>query len=248
MLERFKTILKNNWIYSKYFHLRYVKHRPLPGYPTLDEELTFYSKLLRSKRLIFDIGANHGDKTAAFSLISKKVVALEPDCSNFSFLSSRFYNNLKVTVVNKAISSKTGTATFFINNPGSGLNTIDQKRQDEMQFKNSYEVKTTTIDLLISEFGKPDFIKIDVEGHELEVLKGLNSSIQTIVFEANLPGAISSTIECIELINSLTTKYTFNYGYDVGLESEIWLNKKEIIEIVKKTKLNYMNIYCNLSN
>ena len=248
MIKTIKNLLRKTWIYSKYFHFRYIRNRPLPGYPSLNEELKFYSKLVNPKNLIFDIGANHGDKTAAFSLISKKVIALEPDLSNFSFLSSRFYNDKKVTVLNKAISSKNGTATFFINNPGSGLNTIDQKRQEEMQFKNSYEVKTTTIDSLINEFGQPDFIKIDVEGHELDVLKGLKSVIQTIVFEANLPGAVDSTIECIELINSLAPNYTFNYGYDVGLESEKWLSKKEVIEIVKKTKLNYMNIYCNILN
>lgn len=242
--NKFKKRLKNNFFYRQYFYLRYIRHRPLDGYPTLSEEIEFYGSLIKTKNLFFDVGANHGDKTKAFSLIAEKVIAFEPDITNFEFLSLRFQKNAKVEVVNKAVSNKVGKATFFINNPGSGLNTIDSKRQEKMQFKTSYEVLTTKLDEMIKKYGKPDFIKIDVEGHELEVLKGLSADIETIVFEANLPGAKNETLESIRIISSMSSEYSFNYGFDVGLENNRWMSKNEISEFIKNTELNYVNVYC----
>jgi len=241
---RIKKILKNNIVYLTYFKWRYVRNRPLPGYPSIEEEINFYSDFINSNSLVFDIGANHGDKTHAYAKLGKNVIALEPDRANNEFLNYRFKLNKRVKIVNKAASSEIGKATFFINNPGSGLNTIDSKRQEKMQFKNSYEVQTITLDTLIHEFGIPDFIKIDVEGHELSVIKGLSKAVKMITFEANLSDAIDNTIECIDLIYSLSSKYSFNYGFDVGIESKDWLSKDAISDIIRNSKLSYMNIYC----
>ena len=241
---KIKKRIKNNILYLAYFKWRYVRNRPLPGYPIIEEEINFYSQFIDSNSLVFDIGANHGDKTHAYASLGKNVIALEPDRSNNEFLNYRFKLNNKVKIVNKAVSANEGKAIFFINNPGSGLNTIDAKRQEKMKFKDSYEVQTTTLDILIHEFGFPDFIKIDVEGHELSVIKGLSKAVNMIAFEANLPDAIDNTIECIDLIYSLSPKYSFNYGFDVGLESKNWLSKDDISNIVRNSKLSYMNIYC----
>ena len=100
------------------------------------------------------------------------------------------------------------------------------------------------VDNLIHKFGIPDFIKIDVEGHELSVIKGLSKAVQMIAFEANLPDAIDDTIECLDVIYSLSPKYNFNYGFDVGVESKDWLSKDAISNIIRNSKLSYMNIYC----
>jgi FkbM family methyltransferase len=198
--------------------------------------------------LIFDVGANHGDKTAPFNLIAKKVVAFEPDNSNVEFLSYRFRNNKNVLIEQTAISNEVGETEFFVVNHGSGLNTINNKRKDELDITETYQVNITTLDLMINKYGMPDFIKIDVEGHELKVLEGLSHSINMISFEANLPQFAPQTIECLEKIYNLNSDYIFNYGFDIGIEKNKWLDLEQIKSIINNTDLKYLNVYCKIDN
>ena len=146
----------------------------------------------------------------------------------------------------KALSDKTGTTTFYLVNNGSGLNTIDINQKNNLNVNYSYMVETTTLDDMIRKFGLPDFLKIDVEGHELSVLKGLKDSVKNISFEANIPLKRFDAIECISQCTYLNKNYKFNYGYDYGLNSNNWLDEKEIIEFLKVTKEPFFNIYCKL--
>ena len=213
------------------------------------DEISFYNKILKNKKdLIFDVGANHGDKTAAFNIVAKKVVAFEPDNSNLEFLNYRFRNRSNTIIEGKALSNKVGRRKFFVVNHGSGLNTINNERKNNLDIIDSYYVKVTTLDLMIKKYGKPDFIKIDVEGNELKVIEGLNHTINMISFEANLPDFTSQTLEILDKIFILNPKYEFNYGFDIGIEKSQWLNLTQIKFLIKETDLKYLNIYCRLKN
>lgn len=63
-------------------------------------------------------------------------------------------------------------------------------------------VEVTTLDALIKEFGMPSYIKIDVEGYELEVIKGLCSAIPLVSFEFT-PELLDVTHECIACLAQL---------------------------------------------
>lgn len=198
---------KNHFLYRLYFNWRYVNPRMFNNQIDVKKEVYFYKSFLNEKSVIFNIGANHGDKTEIFQKLGKLVVAFEPHKSNVEFLNLRFKKNSKVIIVDKALSNKINQTLFYIKNHGSGLNTIDIKRQEKAKFNISYVVETTTIDKMICNYGKPDFIKIDVEGHELSVLLGLSQKIDNIVFEANLTESRKYTIGCIEHIYSLSSSY-----------------------------------------
>ena len=73
-------------------------------------------------------------------------------------------------------------------------------------------IKAITLNELIKEFGFPKYIKIDVEGFEYSVLKGLDYDIEIISFESNLPDFELESVKCIDLLNNLNNKYKYKYS------------------------------------
>jgi FkbM family methyltransferase len=224
-------------------------------------QLRFYQAVLgRKVNLVFDIGANVGDTTHIFQNIARKVIALEPDDENYSILKMRFGNNSKVVIIKKAVSEAEGEAEFFIQEEGSAFNTLSDKwvnvLGDETQtrfgsaakFQSTKKVKTTTLEALIKEFGIPDFIKIDVEGFEYQVVKSLQQPVQYISFECNLPEFKNETIQIVQYLDELNKKYRFNYHND---DQEFLLpqfvDAAEMTDIVSKTKLRYFEVFCQLN-
>lgn len=132
--------------------------------------------LIKRGDLIFDIGANIGQYTLRFSEVvteSGRIISVEPDSKNFAFLNF----NLNINSINNVIplklglSDKPGNLTFYrdVTNGGrygSFIKTDNCKDNIEV-------VEISTFDNLINKFGVPDFIKVDVEGFEVECLKGL---------------------------------------------------------------------------
>jgi len=160
-----------------------------------EREIEFYRNLLRGFRkgdLIFDIGANNGLKTEIFFRLGATVIAVDPDEANQRALTDKFLKfrsaKKRVLVVGKAISDKNGFATFWIDRPGSNMNTLNEKWVETLRigenrfgrrigFDCSLAVETITLESLIQQYGFPFFVKIDVEGHEVKVLKGLRRPV-----------------------------------------------------------------------
>jgi FkbM family methyltransferase len=186
-------------------------------------EIRFYRSLVGNgpgALLIFDIGANRGSKTAEFLKLGARVVAVDPDGANVKILSSRFGGS-PVTVVGKAVSDSSGVAEYWMTHATSGLNTLSTKWVKTLaenpgklgvavRFPAKLQVETTTLAALIESHGVPRYIKIDVEGHEREVLRGLTRPVPFISFEANLPEFIPETNECIEILGGIAPEGRFN--------------------------------------
>jgi FkbM family methyltransferase len=210
-------------------------------------ELNFYRGLLDGLHrgdLIFDIGANHGSKTGIFLRLGARVVAVEPDEINKSILEEKFlryrFRPKQLEIVQKAVSDTNGMETMWIDTPGSALNTFSRKwaealRADNTRFGHTLHfaqrqtVPTTTLEDLFLTYGRPFFIKIDVEGHELMVLRGMRQAVPYISFEVNLPEFRQEGLECIALLKRLASDGQFNYVIDCrqGLAQEKWFGAEE---------------------
>jgi FkbM family methyltransferase len=72
-----------------------------------------------------------------------------------------------------------------------------------LEFREKRRVETTTLEQLISEHGCPLFAKINVEGYELSVLRGLRTVVPYLSFEANLPEFREEGLQCLTILQSL---------------------------------------------
>ena len=143
---------------------------------------------LKNVKLAFDIGAYDGGY--ANCLLEQgvnKLVCVEPSPFSFERLKQRHLSNDNVTVLNSAVSDMDRSELpFYASKRHPTISTLAKEWTTNSRFANDrdeagipYEwdgvetVSSTTIDLLISMYGVPEFIKIDVEGHEESVLKGL---------------------------------------------------------------------------
>src|SRR5262249_42745152 len=153
-----------------------------------------------------------------FLRLGARVVSVEPDKTNQEVLKQRFLQyRLKrkpLVIVPKAVSDRSSTERMWIDTPGSGMKTLSQKwaeipRRDESRFwqRLSFgkweEVETVSMETLITEYGLPFFVKVDVEGQELSVLRGMKRPVPYLSFEVNLPEFRPEGLECVQILARL---------------------------------------------
>jgi FkbM family methyltransferase len=129
---------------------------------------------------VIDVGAHVGYYTLLLSqLVGKtgKVYAFEPDPKNFELLKKNIEVNgfENVELIQKAVSNKTEIIKLYLGDEDRATNRIYDAQLNDT--KKSIEIKTISLDEYIKD-KKIDFVKIDVEGSELGVLKGMKSIFQ----------------------------------------------------------------------
>ena len=145
----------------------------------------FLEQQLKPGMHVIDIGAHIG----LFSVCSSqlvgpggKIICFEPTPGTFAVLKNTLRLNHcdNVIALQGAVSSKEGSATFYVSQvEGSNSNSLVRNKSEASS--SAFDVKLYTIDSIASGYSlKPSLIKIDVEGAELEVLKGGRHTLTTI--------------------------------------------------------------------
>lgn len=225
------------------------------------QELDFFRKTLvgfRRHDLIFDIGANRGLKTRVFLELGARVIAADPDASNQKTLAERFlaYRLRKkpVVVVGKAVSDRNGHETFWISEPGFEMNTLNLRWAETLgrdparfgrtfKFGQKREVETLTLEQMISTYGRPFYIKIDVEGHEPNVLKGLQSAVHYLSFEVNLPDFRREGEQCIGRLRDIAANGVFNCAVRDHLIFPDWMPYGRFAEAFAEIKETSVEVF-----
>jgi FkbM family methyltransferase len=145
-----------------------------------------YKKYILTNPVIIDIGANEGQSIKRFNLIFDNCIihSFEPITKCFYRLVKDFPDK-KFIKNNYALSDKNTNKKFFINKNSytSSFNRINKNYEhthEKDKIKNSIKVKTITLDAYINynQIKKIDILKIDTQGHELNVLKGSKKSLR----------------------------------------------------------------------
>lgn len=224
--------IQSNWLKGKYWNTqtsgstdyilgiyeisivsKWIKH--------LTEDMTFY-----------DLGANCGYITMLGANICKCSHAFEPHPTNFKFLKDHIKKNefnSTTTLVRKAVSDSTGIIEFSNSENLAGNSYINSSVQFN-KTPNRIQIETITIDDYIINNDPPDFIKIDVEGAEYDVLLGAKKTIKQykpIIYlsthEQHKLGVKSSCLDYLKRMNYSIEQIGFDHNTLDGIEDWICL-------------------------
>jgi FkbM family methyltransferase len=156
------------------------------GHPHENGTDRFFLKYIKPGFCVMDIGANVGYYTRLASKLvgSGSVISFEPLPKAYKLLKKNSYDLKNTEVFNCALSSDEGNGSFFIRDSGDTSSLLRINDNEKLQ---EIKVSIKTADSFIDNINKVDFVKIDVEGFEMEVLQGMTTIISKyrpiIIFE-----------------------------------------------------------------
>ena len=209
------------------------------------------TKLLNSGDLFFDIGAHLGNKSKQFLDKNLKAIMVEPLPQCVEQLKIKFENRNNVEIIQKAVGKTTKKMTLEVNTKMPTTSTMAKHwksgRFSNEKWDQKITVEMTTLDHLIKIYGLPKYIKIDVEGFELDVLLGLSQKAGIISFEFTSE-FLDQTIKCLDHLKKIGYhEYNFSIGERRKFYSH-WSNTEDLIQKlrneIKNDKLLWGDIYC----
>jgi FkbM family methyltransferase len=214
--------------------------------------MNLFNELNIINELCFDVGANIGNKTEKFLSYGASVICIEPQTYCNSILESKFSTNEKVKIVKTALGSSEDSKSMFIcdHHTLSTMSSDFMSETKKQRFKNvvwekEESVNVSTLDNIINLYGVPKYCKIDVEGYEVEILKGLSTKIKYISVEF-VPELKEKTFECISLMDKLG-EYKYNYidGENEDFVFNEWIDSEIIISYLSDNN-DYVNSFGDL--
>jgi len=169
---------------DKFFHQRRI--------------LAILKKTINEIDVFLDIGAHKGTYTDLVinNFKTKKILMFEPQEDIFNYLKKKYKNKNNIFVINKALSDKSNILDFNFNKHDltSSLSKLDLKnnylRLKAKLFSTTSEgmiikrkkIQTETLFSVLNDrnIQDVDFLKIDTEGHELQVLQGMKDKIKKV--------------------------------------------------------------------
>jgi FkbM family methyltransferase len=225
-------------------------------YGTYEEsEAKIMEEKIKVGNIVVDVGANIGLHTLNMARIvgnTGRVFAFEPDPSNFEILEKnvKINNYQNIILEQKAVGDKNGRTTLY-QSDHPGMHRIFPQTK---QAKGQVQVELTSLDKYFIDSNLADkinFIKIDVEGLEFSVLKGMKNILKNnkkikILFEFAPKNTMEAGFTPIELLNYLTSHDFKLYCIDERTKKLLRVSKnEEILKLCSSTNNTISrNLFC----
>ncbi len=183
-----------------------------------------YRQFVQDGDLVFDVGAHTGGRTAAFLALGATVVAVEPQESCVATLRKRYGQNARVEIVPHAVAEVERDGELFVCSRATTVTTMSpdwmEGRFADYEWDRVQPIRTTTMDALVSRYGIPSFCKIDVEGLEYEVLRGLSTPIPALSIEF-VSERLEATHRCVNRLEEIGyRRFSYSLGESGQLETQ----------------------------
>ncbi len=207
-----------------------------------DRMKKFYSYFVKRDDLCFDVGANVGNRTEIFLSLGATVISVEPQPLCLEALRSKFGKNPRVILQPSAVGEMEGTAEMLISN-ATTLSSLSEKwiaavkesgRFTNERWEKKISVPVVTLDSLMERFGRPSFVKVDVEGYEEQVVKGLSKSVGAMSLEFTTETREES-VHCIRHLERIgRCECNLSYGESLRFEYEKWQTPDEMVRVFEQ--------------
>jgi FkbM family methyltransferase len=191
--------------------------------------------------LVFDVGANVGEYTDYYRRLGCRVVAIEPNPPLAALIRARMPD---VPVVEAALGVADGQAELHIG-PGTGDSTLSDRYAAIVEERTGVAsrpvtVRVTTISRLASKFGFPDYIKIDVEGAERDVLAG-RGDVEPPIVSFEVHGSLVDEADaCLALLPDRT--FSLMIGEDFAWSLEV-ASREQVIAALRELSAADSEVY-----
>lgn len=170
-----------------------------------DKEREFLGRFIHPGTLVFDVGANRGQSSENYIELGALVVAFEPQVELHPEIRQLCRNSPRLTIESCGLGACEETRSFFMATYDQVASLRDDWEGDRI---GEIAIQVSTLDSQIKKHGLPSYCKIDVEGWELEVIKGLGSAIPILSFEYHRsPEELDKAKEVLEQIARLGEYY-----------------------------------------
>ena len=205
-----------------------------------NKKINFAKQFCQPDKLVFDVGANIGEKTELFLSCGSNVLCIEPQPDCVNQLKQKFVMDTHVTIEAVGLSDKPGTLDMQICSEANTISTFSEEWKTGRFSKYSWDkvipITITTLDALIDNYGMPTYCKIDVEGFEYQVIMGLSKPIPYISFEFAIEMK-KAAFNCIDyLLKSGYSEFNIAIGENPELFFPEWVTSKRIVTCLLNSK------------
>lgn len=205
----------------------------------------FYGAFIQPGDLCFDIGSHLGNRVAVWRALGARVVAVEPSPDCQRLLQRKYGRDPGVTLLDCAIGPEPGQALLHINSDSPAISTLrGPEWQEQMAslsarretWDRGVEVPVRTLDALIAEYGVPAFCKLDIEGFELEAMKGLSTPLPHLSFEFLHPGleGVAGVLDHLEGLGSYRYRFSLRERHRFTTAPD--LDRHDLLEVLHRLR------------
>jgi FkbM family methyltransferase len=213
-------------------------------------EIDLLKKHLHKNEVVLDIGANIGFYAKILSQIvgpNGKVHCFEPDKTNYNHLQNYCKGIGNISLVNKAVGPKNEILKIYTS---KNLN-VDHRTYKPEEYDEEIEIEAVSIDEYLGTNNKINFIKMDIQGFEMQAVKGMEKTLTEnkdikIISEFWPYGLSKAGSSVTDYFNFLTEKGFKCYLLEKNSLQKLTSEKVESIKTLGEE--HYFNIFATRTN